>query len=143
MKKKLIILLGNVCLLFVFAKAQPPMPGKPHNAEEGVKQVTEKMEKDLKLSSSQKEKVTAAYKDFFSEMEKQSSKDSKQPPMPPPPPVRKEVADKLSGERDAKIKAVLSADQYQKYIALEKTMRPPMPGKNPGEHKPPMAEKKQ
>lgn len=144
MKKNICILFGNVFFAMIVAIAQPPQPGKPPNAEERVQYVTEKMEKELKLSSTQKEKVAAAYKDFFSAIEKQRTKDGKQaPPPPPPPPVSKEIADKLSSERDAKIKTALSADQYQKYIVLEKSMRPPMPTGKPGEHRPPIAEKKQ
>ena len=46
---------------------------------------------------------------------------------PPPPPANKEAAEKLGKARDAQIKTVLRADQYQKYIVIEKTMRPPMP----------------
>jgi hypothetical protein len=144
MKKNIFLLVGNLFLSIMIAKAQPPQPGKPPNPEERLKEVAEKIDKELKLSSTQKEKITKAYRDFFADMEKQRSKDGKpMPPPPPPPPVNKEVADKLSGERDAKIKAVLSAEQYQKYAALEKTMRPPMPGEKTGEPKPPKGDKKQ
>ncbi len=143
MKKNIFILIGYLFLSIMIAKAQPPQPGKPPNPEERLKEVTEKIDMELKLSSTQKEKITKAYRDFFAEMEKQRSKDGKpMPPPPPPPPINKEMADKLSGERDLKIKAALSVDQYQKYTALERTLRPPLPGGKPGEQKPPMVEKK-
>ena len=149
MKKRMFILFANLALAGVCIVAQPPQqpgtPGKPPSPEERVKHVSEKMEKDLKLTAVQKEKLAAAYKDFFAEIEKQRVKDGKpeQPPPPPPPPVSKEVADKLSKVRDEKIKSALSADQFKKYTEIEKTMRPPMPPAKPGEQKPPPVDKKQ
>ena len=58
------------------------------------------------------------------------------PPPPPPPmdPAVKAALDKLAAERDAKIKLVLTDVQYQKYLEVEKTLRPPHPG---GDHMPP------
>ncbi len=53
------------------------------------------------------------------------------PPPPPPPPLPKEVMDKLSGERDAEIKKVLTGDQFKKYMDIEKTLRPKPPGNQP------------
>jgi hypothetical protein len=107
--------------------AQPP--GQP-SAEERLKHVTEKIGKEITLSASQKTAVTAAYKDFFASMEKLREKDGKeQAPPPPPPPRNMEVVKKLSQLRDQKIKAALSAAQYAKYTELEKSLRPPMPGK--------------
>ena len=44
---------------------------------------------------------------------------------------QKEIADKLSAERDAKIKQILNADQYKKYVEIEKTLRPKPPGNQP------------
>ncbi len=147
MKKRMFILFTNLAIACVCVTAQPPQPGspgKPPSAEERVKHVSERMEKELKLTAAQKDKLAAAYKDFFAEIEKQRSKDGKpQPPPPPPPPVSKEVADKLSKVRDEKIKSVLSADQFKKYAEIEKTMRPPMPPGKPGEQKPPPPDKKQ
>lgn len=144
MKKRMIFLFANLVLACVCVTAQPQQPGvrpKPPGPEERVKHVSEKMEKELKLTASQKEKLAAAYKEFFAEIEKQSVKDGRPAaPPPPPPPVSKEVADKLSKVRDEKIKSVLSAEQFRKYTVIEKTMRPPVPECKPG---PPAADKKQ
>lgn len=125
------------------ASAQPQ--GKPPGMEERIKHVSERMKKELQLSASQKTKLAEAYKDFFTEIEKERKKEGnmKEPPPPPPPPVRKEVAEKLSMARDAKIKSVLTETQYQQYTAIEKTMRPPMPPGKPGERKMPDPDKKQ
>lgn len=127
-------------LIAGFAQAQPDQngrPPKPPTPEERLKHVSEELNKQLSLTAAQKEKILAAYKVFFADMEKNKSKDAKQqPPPPPPPPVSKEIADKLSAERDAKVKAVLTPEQYKKYVEIEKTMRPKHPGK-PGDGKGP------
>ncbi len=142
--KKVKMMLAAMLLLITIVKAQPPQPPKPPTPEERLKRVSEKLDKDLKLSAAQKEKVMAAYKTFFAAIEKNKpkGKDGKPlPPPPPPPPVSKEIADKLSAERDAKVKQSLTAEQYKKYVELEKTMRPQRPGK-PGENAPPPPEPK-
>ena len=142
----MLILFTNLTLACVCITAQPPQPGaprKPPSPEERVKRVSEKMEKELKLTAAQKSKLAAAYKDFFIEIENQRAKEGKPATPPPPPPVNKEVADKLSKVRDEKIKSVLSAEQFKKYTEIEKTMRPPIPPGKPGGQKPPPTDKKQ
>jgi hypothetical protein len=97
------------------ASHQPPTP------RQRLQQVFEALDKSLTLNTTQKQQVVAAYTAFFTDMEKHRGKDAA---MPPPPPVPKAIADKLSGERDAKIKAALNEVQYKKYVELEKTLRP-------------------
>ncbi len=138
MKKQTVIIAAMLALASV-SKAQPnqQQPPKPPTPEERLKHVSEKLNKDLQLNTTQKEKVATAYKAFFADIEKYRNKDGKQQPPPPPqPPVSKEIADKLSAQRDAKIKLALTADQYKKYLEIEKTLRPKRPGK-PGEDGPP------
>jgi len=129
--KKIIMLL---CIIsYLNAHAQPNQqnqPPKPPTPQERLKHVSEQLDKNLPLTTAQKEKVMAAYKDFMNEMEKNKNKNGQMPP-PPPPLVSKEIADKLSAERDAKIKQVLSEDQFKKYVELEKTLRPMPPGNQP------------
>lgn len=115
---------------------QPQQPPKPPTPAERLKHVSEKLNASLQLNAAQKQKVVAAYKAFFADMDKSKDGKPQQPPPPPPPSVSKEIADKLSAERDVKIKAALTADQYKKYVELEKTMRPKHPGK-PGQDGPP------
>ena len=135
MKKQTVIVAAMLLILGII-KAQPGQDGKPPKPptpEERLKHVDEALNKELTLTTTQKEKVLAAYKAFFADIEKNKSKDGKQPPPPPPPPpVSKEVADKLSAERDAKIKAILTPEQYKKYVEVAKTLRPKHPGM-PGE----------
>lgn len=116
-------------------QAQPPNPPKPRGAEERLKHVSEKMEKDLQLNASQKEKLSAAFKTFFAEMDKLRSKEPPPPP-PPPPPADRPAAEKLIKERDSKIKQVLTEEQFKKFLELDRQMRPGGPGK-PGKNGPP------
>jgi Spy/CpxP family protein refolding chaperone len=146
MKKQMLVVIAML-LIAGFAQAQPDQngrPPKPPTPEQRLKHVSEELNKQLTLTTAQKEKVLAAYKAFFADMEKNKSKDAKQqPPPPPPPPVSKEIADKLSAERDAKVKAALTPEQYKKYVEIEKTMRPKHPGKpgdDKGSRKPPTEE---
>jgi hypothetical protein len=92
----------------------------------------EGLNKQMKLTDAQKEKLKTAYKAFFESMDKQP-----RPQTPPPPPVKKEVADKLAAERDKKIKAALTAEEYTQYVQIEKTLRPTPPPPPPGESKRP------
>lgn len=118
-----------VAVILVTGTLQAQPPAQP-SAEERLKHVTEKIGKEITLSASQKTAITAAYKDFFASMEKLREKEGKeQAPPPPPPPRNMEAVKKLSQLRDQKIKAALSAAQYAKYTELEKSLRPPMPGK--------------
>ena len=83
------------------------------------------------LMQAQKEKINAAYKQFFTDMDKLREKNPNPlSPPPPPPPGKKEDIDKLAKARDEQIRSVLNAAQYKKYLDLEKTMRPPMPGQD-------------
>ncbi|MEO7312734.1 MAG: hypothetical protein ABIX01_20290 [Chitinophagaceae bacterium] len=133
--KQILVLAMAASLSSVLLQAQPGPP-KPPSAEERLKHVTEKMEKDLQLSNTQKETLAAAYKAFFAEMDKLRGSEPPPPPPPPPPPANKEAADKLIKERESKIKQALTDDQFKKYQELEKQMRPGGPRK-PGKDGPP------
>jgi hypothetical protein len=141
--KKQITVFSACIMLAGAAHTQPPQNGnhpKPPTKEERLKHVSEKFEKELNLDAAQKQKLTAAYKDFFAAMEKLRTRDGKPMPPPPPPPADKEAVDKLVKARDAQVKAALNSTQFRKYTELEKTMRPPGPQGRPG---PPEGDKKQ
>lgn len=120
--KSLLVGITLSCSVF-FAKAQPPQaPG----IEERLAHVSGKLEKEITLTAVQKEKVKAAYRQFFESMEKLRDKDGKhQPPPPPLPPADKTAIEKWSKERDEQIKKVLTASQFAKYTEIEKTLCPP------------------
>ena len=126
MKKKCIFLFSPSLFVFLFSMAQNQQPPKPPSQEERLKQVSEKITKEVKLSTEQKTKVEAAYKDFFVDVEKLRAKNGNKE-MPPPPPGSKEDMDKLSKVRDVKIKSALTETQYTKYVEMEASLRPPKP----------------
>ncbi len=134
--KKNIALVGFMLISVGLCKAQDKegnrLP-KPPTLKQRLNRVSAELNKQLQLTPNQKEKILFAYKVFFADMDKNRDKDA--PPPPPPPPVKKEIADKLSGDRDAKIKKVLTEKQYGKYVEVEKTLRP----KRPYGSKPPHA----
>jgi hypothetical protein len=130
--KKNIGFIAILLLMAGFGNAQSNENGqrqlpKPPTVEEQLKRVTAELNKHPDLTTAQKEKVLDAYKTFFTEIEKESKNGKPLPPPPPPPPVSREVAEKLSKERDAKIKEVLTDEQYKKYVEIEKSMRPKRP----------------
>jgi hypothetical protein len=128
MKTKVPILLSGLLLATCLVRAQqgPPPGQKPPSPEEHLKQVGNKLEKDLALSPAQKAKVEVAYKQFFAGMDKVRGK-MPPPPPPPLPPGKKKSADSLAVIRDAEIKKVLTEAQFTKFKEVEKTMRPPRP----------------
>ncbi len=130
MKKKLLTVFALLGFTVVIAQPEPP---KPPSKAQRLKQVTEKINKEITLTAAQKTKLEAAYSEFFDGMEKLRAKEGKPAaPPPPPPPVNREAAEKLSAARDAKIKTVLSETQYRKYAEIEKSLRPPGPGNKEG-----------
>ena len=125
--KKNNLFIAILLLMGVMVNAQSTgeqRPPKPPSVEEHLNRVASELDKQLGLPADKKEKVLAVYKTFFAEMEKHRKEGMNEPPPPPPPPVDKATADKLSGERDAKIKLLLTDDQYKKYVELEQAMRP-------------------
>ena len=108
--------------------APPPIAGNkpksgPPSIDERMKIVDEKICMPLSLSASQKEMVDKAFREFYTEMNKlpKPQLDSQTPP-------DKSKIEPLEKARDAKIKQVLSADQFKKYQELEKAARPAKPG---------------
>ncbi len=112
-----ILLIGSACF------SQPGNGGmKPPSIEERLKMVDKEICQPLKLDKSKTERVTAAFKEFFVDMDKLVDKNANPPARPD-----KSKIDVLAKKRDDKIKAVLSKDQFPTYQALEEASRPPMP----------------
>lgn len=136
MKNNFLTLLALLAGMSAIAQAGSP---KPPSRLERLKQVTEKINKEIVLTAAQKMELESAYSEFFDGIEKLRSKEGKPaiPPLPPPPPVNREAAEKLSKVRDEKIKRVLSEEQYRQYSMIEKSLRPPGPGNKAGRPAPP------
>jgi periplasmic protein CpxP/Spy len=116
MKQRFYLLL-TAMLFAAVVMAQPPQGGPqggPMNPEEMVKRQTAEMVKDLALDAKQTEKVTAInkkYADKMGEMFKNAQSD------------REGMRDKMMALRTQKndeLKTVLTAEQYTKYLELEK-----------------------
>lgn len=118
-----ISLFTGVC----FAQSQPDGKGrKPPTSEELLKMVNEKICQPLKLDKNQTAKVSIAFKEFFTEMDKLIDFKSNPPRMP-----EKSKIDALAKIRDNKVKKVIPEKLFDKYIELEKTTRPPHEGNPP------------
>lgn len=120
MKTKLLLiaiaffLFGNTCF-----SQQGEGGMKPPSIEERLKMISEKICQPLKLDNIQTEKVTSAFNDFFTEMEKLVDRSTDPPTRP-----EKSKVDALAKIRDDKIKQVLLEPLFTKYLELEKTTRP-------------------
>ncbi|MFD0749037.1 hypothetical protein ACFQZS_02715 [Mucilaginibacter calamicampi] len=129
MKNRIVLLAAALLFASVLKAQQPPPPGGMRlSPEERLKRATERLGKELALKPDQKQKLTAAFKDFFASMEKLRGDG---PPPPPPPPGKKEDVDKLVAARDKKLKTILTATQFKKYQQIEKEMRMRRPGGPP------------
>jgi periplasmic protein CpxP/Spy len=115
MKSK--ILLSAVLLLFAtFSFAQAQGDAKKMTVDEKVKKTMSQLTPQLALDNDQQTKMQAIYTDFYTAKEKlyEGLQPSAQPD--------KAQKEKLMNERDEKIKAVLSEDQYKKYKDWEEQM---------------------
>ncbi len=129
MKSKIVILALFISLFTSVCFAQPQPDGKgrkPPTSEERLKMVNEKICQPLKLNKNQTAKVSAAFKEFFTEMDKLIDFKSNPPRMP-----EKSKVDALAKIRDNKVKKVIPENVFDKYIELEKTTRPPHDGNPP------------
>ncbi len=129
MKSKIALTVLFISLFtgFCFAQSQPDGKGrKPPTIEERLKMVNEKICTPLKLDKSQTAKVSVAFKDFFTEMDKLMDFKTNPPRMP-----QKSKADALAKIRDTKVKKVIPENVFDKYIELEKSIRPPHEGNPP------------
>jgi hypothetical protein len=112
-----ILLIGSACF------SQPGNGGiKPPSIEDRLKMVDKEICQPLKLDKSQTEKVTAAFKDFFVEMDKLVDKNANPPARP-----EKSKIDPLAKTRDEKVKQAIPAALYPNYLELEKATRPKGP----------------
>lgn len=115
----MILLAGNICF------SQPEHDGqKPPPIKERIKMVDEKICRPLNLDKNQSEKVTAAYKDFFVEMDKLVDKSANPPARPD-----KTKVDPLAKIRDEKVKLTIPEALFPKYLELELALRPKGPAK--------------
>lgn len=132
MKQIILVIFLTAGILSGKAQDQRPRP----SMDEHLKKTGEIFQKELQLNPNQQQKLQSAFKDFMVAAQKVHAEN---PPPPPPPPSAKVKAamDKLIVERDAKVKEVLTADQFAKYLEVAKTLHPRHPGGEHGDQAPP------
>jgi len=118
--KTIMLILGIAILLSGSACFSQPGNGgmKPPSIEERLKMVDKEICQPLKLDKTQKEKVSAAFNDFFVALDKLAT-----------PPARPEKAkiDALAKIRDEKVKLAIPEALFPKYLELEKATHPKGP----------------
>jgi uncharacterized protein YfkK (UPF0435 family) len=125
MKTKMAFIVLFISSLSTICLAQPNgKEHKPPTIEERLKMVNEKICQPLKLDKNQTTKVSVIFKDFFTEMDKLMDFKTNPPRMP-----EKSKVDALAKIRDNKVKNVIPENVFDKYIELEKSIRPPHEGK--------------
>ncbi|NTW25206.1 MAG: hypothetical protein HGA37_10920 [Lentimicrobium sp.] len=119
MKTKLVYT-AIVFLLYLNSCFSQPGKGgmKPPSIEERLKMVDKEICQPLELNKSQKEKVSAAFNDFFVGLDKLAT---------PPSRPEKSKVDALAKARDEKVKQAIPAASYPKYLELEMATRPKGP----------------
>lgn len=119
MKTKLVY---TAIVFFLYLNSCFTQPGnggmKPPGIEDRLKMVDKEICQPLKLDKTQKEKVSAAFKDFFVALDKLTT--------PPARPDKTKV-DALAETRDAKVKRAIPAALFPTYLELEKAARPKGP----------------
>jgi len=129
MKKMMI---AAACMLFALVvNAQQPAPPRHPSLEERLKRTNEVLQKEVQPTATQLAVIESAFKTFFAAADK-VQKENPPPPPPPQDPKIKATITKLAAERDESIKKILTAAQFEKYVAAEKKMRPPHPGEQKG-----------
>ena len=123
-----VIALGGLVAFGALAKAEDKPEGKPHSKAHGdMKDRGAKMAEELGLNEDQKTKMGDVMKEFGPKMkaifdDASLSKEDK---------MAKVKA--INEERSAKIKEILTADQFEKWQKLQAAHRP---GGPKGDHKP-------
>ena len=112
-----ILLSGSACF------SQPGKGGmKPPTIKERLKMIDEKICQPLNLDKNQKTKVSAAFNDFFVEMDKLMD-----PKVFPPVMPEKSKVEPLEKIRNEKVKLAIPVSLYAKYLELELSSRPKDP----------------
>jgi len=129
MKTKIVLttlfisLFTGVC----FSQPQPEGKGrKPLTIEVRLKMINEKICQPLKLDKTQSAKVSVAFNDFFTGMDKLIDFKTNPPTRP-----EKSKVDALVNLRDEKVKIAIPENSFNKYLELEKSIRPPREGNRP------------
>ncbi len=113
MKNLLRIMISGSLLILCTISLHAQEPKEKLTAAERASKITEKMKKALNLTDEQTKKVLAVNQDFTTKMEKQRELNKED---------RKNSRDemkKIDDDQDARMKEILTADQYKSYLDLK------------------------
>ncbi|HEY9340858.1 MAG TPA: hypothetical protein VJ279_12390 [Hanamia sp.] len=116
MKTKISLLLSFILMVTISSFAQGP---QRRTVEERVKSVMEKLSA-LSLDQSQTQKTDSVFMDYYKAQDKmrEDARTSGERP-------DRSVFEKMTNDRDEKLKAIFTADQFTKYKnEVEATLRP-------------------
>jgi hypothetical protein len=115
------LIIAFMAMLFTSA-VLPQAPDKPPTPEKRWERDSEKIKKAVALANDELLKIKPAFMEFYKEMDALHEKNKGQRP------AREEV-DKVITKRNDAVKKVLAKDKYDKYMKIEKELRPPKPPK--------------
>ncbi|MEO8111348.1 MAG: hypothetical protein ABI594_14995 [Ginsengibacter sp.] len=127
MKTKLTLVVALMLAATISTKAQQ-QGYQRKTVEERVQSAMEKISDPLKLDKSEQDKTTAVLTDFYTQQDKmrQDARASGTRP-------DRSVFEKMSNDRDEKLKAIFTEDQYKKFKdEVEPSMRPQRQGNGQG-----------
>ncbi len=119
MKTKLTLVVAFMLAATISTKAQQ-QGNQRKTVEERVQSAMEKISDPLKLDKGEQDKTTAVLTDFYTQQDKmrQDARASGTRP-------GHSVFEKMSNDRDEKLKAIFTEDQYKKFKdEVEPSMRP-------------------
>ena len=117
MKKQFLLVLSMLLAVVMVANAQGP---QRRTVEERVKAAMEKVTPALTLNATQVPLTDSVFSEYYRAMDK--LRESMQPGTPPD----RSVFEKLSADRDEKLKKVFTEDQFKKWKdEVEASLRPP------------------
>jgi protein CpxP len=121
MKTKITLLVALFFVAITSTYAQQAMQRR--TVEERVKSAMDKMIDPLKLDQTQQDKTTAVFTDFYTTQDKMRE-DARASGNRPD----RSTMEKMMNDRDEKLKAIFTDEQYKKYKGeVEATLRPQRP----------------
>ena len=118
MKTKISMLIALFFAITTVTKAQQGMQRR--TVEERVKSAMDKLVTPLTLDQAEQDKTTAVFTDFYTAQDKMRE-DARASGNRPD----RSVFEKMTNDRDEKLKAIFNDDQYKKYKdEVEPTLRP-------------------
>ena|SRR5664279_4980282 len=116
-----------VALLFAVTIGASAQGMQRRTVEERVKSTMEKLTDSLKLDQAEQDKTTAVFTDFYTAQDKMRA-DARASGNRPD----RSVFEKMTGDRDEKLKAIFTDDQYTKFKnGVEASLRPQRMQGNP------------